>query len=275
MMKHWKVRATAASIVWLFIAVASAHAQQSPNVDLRQQLHSPVSGLTNISFSNNWNLDGGPFDRNAYAFQIEPVLPFEISRGWLLVPRILINAVEYQPNPQQSTGGITGFGDTTPTFFFSPTHAGKLIWGLGPSLLMPTATNSALGNGKWGLGPSVAVFIQPKWGTIGAVIQNVWSFAGDPKRASVNQMALQLNGQYNLPRNWYLSTQPEIDTNWNGTSGNRWLVPIGGGIGKVFNLGRQSLNGTVLFYRNVVRPQTIPSTSWQMSAQLALLYPKK
>jgi hypothetical protein len=264
----------AISIACLFLAVTSAHAQSSDD-DLRKQVQSPVSGLTNVSISNNSNFDAGPFERNAYSLQIQPVLPFQISKDWLLVPRILINAVSYEPDSLQSKGETTGFGDTTSTFFFTPTHAGSLIWGFGPSLLMPTATNSALGNGKWGLGPSVAVFWQPKWGTIGGIVQNVWSFAGDQNRASVNQMALELSGQFNLPKNWYLSTQPEIDANWNRMSENRWLVPVGGGVGKIFSVGKQSLDGTLLFYRNVVRPEMIPSAKWQMTAQLALLYPKK
>jgi hypothetical protein len=268
------IPATPISIACLFLAVIAAHAQAS-DVDLRKQVQSPVSGLTNVSISNNLNFDAGPLERNAYSFQIQPVLPFQISTDWLVVPRILINAVLYEPDPLQSKGGTTGFGDTTPTFFFSPTHAGALIWGFGPSLLMPTATKSSLGNGKWGLGPSIAVFWQPKWGTIGGIVQNVWSFAGDRNRASVNQMALELSGQFNLPKNWYLSTQPEIDANWNGMSENRWLVPVGGGIGKIFSVGKQSLDGTLLLYRNVVRPAMIPSAKWQMTAQLALLYPKK
>jgi hypothetical protein len=264
----------AISIACLFLAVTSAHAQASDD-DLRKQVQSPISGLTNVSISNNLNFDSGPLERNEYSLQIQPLLPFQISKDWLVVPRILINAVLYEPDPLKSKSGTTGFGDTTPTFFFSPTHAGALIWGFGPSLLMPTATNSALGNGKWGLGPSVAVFWQPKWGTIGGIAQNVWSFAGDPNRASVKQMALELSGQFNLPKNWYLSTQPEIDANWNRMSENRWLVPIGGGIGRIFSVGKQSLDGTLLFYRNVVRPEMIPSAKWQMTAQLALLYPKK
>jgi hypothetical protein len=268
------IPAMAISIACLFLSVTSAHAQAS-DVDLRKEVQSPVSGLTNVSISNNLNFDAGPLDRNAYSLQIQPVLPFQISKDWLVVPRVLINAVVYQPDLLQSEGGTTGFGDTTPTFFFSPTHAGGLIWGIGPSLLMPTATNSASGNGKWGLGPSVAVFWQPKWGTIGGIVQNVWSFAGDPKRARVNQMALELFGQFNLPKNWYLSTQPEIDANWNEKSEDRWLVPVGGGIGKIFSIGKQSLDGTLLFYRNVVRPEMIPSAKWQLTAQLALLYPKK
>jgi len=266
--------ATAISMAFLFLVVTAAHAQAS-DVDLRKEVESPVSGLTSVSISNNLNFDAGPFERNAYSLQIQPLLPFQISKDWLVVPRILINAVLDEPDPLRSKGGTTGFGDTTPTFFFSPTRSGALIWGFGPSLLMPTATNSALGNGKWGLGPSVAVFWQPKWGTIGGIVQNVWSFAGDPNRASVNQMALELSGQFNLPKDWYLSTQPEIDANWNEMSKNRWLVPVGGGIGKIFRVGKQSLDGTLLFYRNVVRPDMIPSAKWQMTAQVALLYPKK
>jgi hypothetical protein len=45
----------------------------------------------------------------------------------------------------------------------------------------------------------------------------------------------------------------EITADWEETTGNRWLVPIGGGIRKVF--GKQSYDWTALFCVNAVRPE--------------------
>jgi hypothetical protein len=125
-----------------------------------------------------------------------------------------------------------------------------------------------------GIGPAIGVFTQPKWGTIGFIVQNTWSVAGDSSRAKVNKMALQLSAQYNLPKNWYLTTQPEIDANRNAARGDDWFVPLGGGVGKIFTIGRQSFAGTLLVYRNVARAETEPSSKWQVVAALTVLFPK-
>lgn len=269
-------RASVSVVAWLFLAASVGHSQELSEDALRKLVHNPVADLIQVPMMNNINFDAGPFARNSNALQIEPVIPFHISQDWLLVPRIQVNAVLYQPNLAQSNGGTVGFGDTTPTFLLSRAQLrSKLLWGVGPSLQMPTATNSALGAGKWALGPSVALFTQPKWGTVGFIVQNVWSFAGDPTRPNINQMMLQPSFQYNLPKGWYLSTSPTIGANWKMSSANRWVVPLGGGVGKVLKIGKQSMNGTVVFYGAAVRLETLPSPRWQLSLQLAFLYPKK
>jgi hypothetical protein len=272
-MNHRRLSAHATFVACLLTRAATGGAQQSPDADLRQQLQSPVSGLTNVSFSGNWSLDAPPYGRDAFAFQVEPVVPLQVSKNWLLVPRILINAVQYQPTTDQAAGGTTGFGDMQPTFFLTPTQVSELIWGFGPAFLIPTATSSALGSGKWVVGPAGALLIQPKWGTVGTVIQNIWSFAGDPARPSVNVMTIEVEVAYNLPDDWYLISEPLGGINWTATSWNRWLVPVGGGIGRLFNIGKQSLSASAEIYGNVVRPQT--SATWQTSLAVTLLFPNK
>ena len=48
-----------------------------------------------------------------------------------------------------------GLGDLNPTFFLSPAKPGKLIWGVGPTFTLPTATDARLGSssGAWGRRP--------------------------------------------------------------------------------------------------------------------------
>jgi hypothetical protein len=54
-------------------------------------------------------------------------------------------------------------------------------------------------------------------------------------RANVLAMTLQPFFNYNLD----LTTSPIITANWEADSDNRWTVPIGGGIGRVFKIGSQ------------------------------------
>ncbi len=71
---------------------------------------------------------------------------------------------------------------------------------MGPAFILPTATTPILGQGKWSMGPSIVALVQPgKW-TVGALVNNVWSCAGQSSRPDVNQMLFQYFINYNLPK---------------------------------------------------------------------------
>lgn len=76
-----------------------------------------------------------------------------MSEDWLLVPIVVASLTMYLPDVTRKKGGILGMGDTTPTFFFSPANAKKIVWGVGPSLLMPQrqAPTSVRASGDWSI----------------------------------------------------------------------------------------------------------------------------
>jgi hypothetical protein len=252
--------------------------------DLAKAVQNPVASLISVPFQNNTNFAIGPYNRTQDVLNIQPVIPAKISPHWMLISRI-IQPIVWQPYSPLTTGGQFGFGDMSPTFFLSPAHPGKLIWGAGPAWVFPTATSSILGQGKVSIGPSVVVLVQPDHWSLGALVNNVWSFAGSGGRPEVNQMTLQYFVTYNLKKGWNVSSSPIISANWdkkallnaaNGgdtTSGGRWTVPVGGGVGRVTRLGPQPVNMAVNFYGNVVHPSG--ASSWGMRFQIALLYPQK
>jgi hypothetical protein len=150
-----------------------------------------------------------------------------------------------------------------------------LIWGAGPTFLIPTATDRSLGTGKFSIGPSIVALIQPRKWTLGLLVDNLWSVAGPSDRPNVNSMTLQYFVNYNLRKGYYLTSQPILSANWNAPAGNAWLVPFGGGIGRIMRLGPQPVNLRVEAYVNAKRPDELPSPTWQLKFQMAFLYPKK
>ena len=160
-------------------------------------------------------------------------------------------------------------GDIQLSLFLSPAKPGALIWGAGPILQFPTATDDVLGQGKWGAGPTAAALtIQGPW-VVGALINNVWSFAGDGDRKAVNQMLLQPIVNYNLPGGWYVNSVPYITADWKRGS-DRWTVPIGGGVGRIS--GSALAAGRAGAYYNVVRPDN--GAEWQLRARVNFLFPR-
>ena len=230
--------------------------------------------MISVPFQNNTTYNVGPNERASNTLNIQPVIPVHLGEHVLMISRIIVPIV-FQPDLNSTTGESSGLGDTNPTFFFSPAKQSKLIWGVGPAFLLPTATQRAVGTGKWSAGPAAVVLVQPgKW-TIGALGSQIWSFAGPDDRSPVSLMTIQYFVNYNLAHGWYLSSSPILTFNWKAASSEEWVVPFGGGAGKIFKIGKLPLNGGLQAFYNV-RPdgsQTIGS--WSMRVQIALLFPTK
>jgi len=250
---------------------AEAQASVASTEELQKAVQNPIASLISVPFQNGNNFGIGPYDRTQDILNIQPVIPVGISKNWNMITRI-IQPVIWQPYPNAPTGGEYGFGDMVPTFFFSPKNSGKLIWGAGPQFILPTATNDILGQGKVSMGPAVVVLTQPKPWTIGVLVSNDWSIAGSGSRPGVNQMTLQYFVNYNLQKGWYLSTSPILTANWKASSGNVWVVPVGGGVGRVMKFGPQPVNLNLQFFGNAAYPAG--TSPWGMRFQIALLYPK-
>ena len=240
--------------------------------DLAKATQNPVADLISVPFQNNTNYNIGPNERASNTLNIQPVIPVHLSEKVLLISRIIL-PITYQPDLISTGGGTSGFGDTSPTFFFSPAKPGKLIWGAGPAFILPTATQRSVGTGKWSIGPSAVALIQPNPWTIGVLASQVWSFAGPSDRSTVSLMTVQYFVNYNLAHAWYVTSSPILTFNWEATSSEEWTVPFGGGIGKIFKLGKLPLNGSLQAYYNVRSDESSTIARWQARVQLAFLFP--
>jgi hypothetical protein len=116
------------------------------------------------------------------------------------------------------------------------------------------------------------VLTQPGHWTLGVLVNNVWSVAGSGSRPDVNQFLLQYFINYNLKKGWYITWQPTLTANWEGPSGSQWVVPFGGGVGRIMKLGFQPVALTAQFYGNAVHPTGTPA--WTMRLQISFLFPK-
>ena len=141
-----------------------------------------------------------------------------------------------QPDLAAGSGSTFGLGDINLSLFLSPAAGSGLLWGVGPIISLPTATDDVLGSGKWGIGPSGVVLAMPGAWVVGVLVNNVWSVAGDDARADVNQMLVQYFVNYNLPNGWYLSSAPINTVDWK-LDEDKATIPLGGGVGKIL-IGR-------------------------------------
>jgi hypothetical protein len=69
-----------------------------------------------------------------------------------------------------------------------------------------------------------------------------------------------------------LTSSPLISANWEAASGEKWTVPVGGGVGKIFRMGKQAMNAQFQYFYNVEKPDYVGD--WSIRMQLQLMFPK-
>ena len=238
---------------------------------LAQAVQNPVGDLISVPLQNNTNFGFGPYDRTQNVLNIQPVVPIGLGSDWNLITRTIFPVIT-QPDFFSESGSTTGLGDVNFSAFFSPAKPGKFIWGVGPAIILPTATDETLGSGKWSAGPSVVgLTIQGPW-VAGLLVSQVWSFAGQSDRGNVNFFLAQYFINYNMNHGWYLVSAPIITSNKEASSGNQWIVPFGAGAGKIFRIGKQPINFNTQAFYNAVKPDFGPD--WQWRVQLQFMFPK-
>lgn len=203
---------------------------------------------------------------------VQPVIPFKVSDGLTLVTRTIVPFIS-QPGPRGTS--IQSLGDINPSVFFVPTLKGNFTVGVGPTVVIPSATDNRLSSKRWSAGPT-GVLVYTKGPIVaGGLINNIWSFAGEDGR-DVNKMLIQPFLNYNLPKGWYLTSSPIITANWNQAENKGWTVPVGAGFGRVFVLGTQPVNASLSAYYNAVKPEVAGQTligDWTFRAQVQFLFP--
>ena len=244
-------------------------AQSAEAADLAKQIQNPLATVVTVPFQYNLNQGVGEFDRTITNLNFQPVIPFP-GETWNLISRSILPFVSI---PSGETEAETGLADLTTTLFVSPAQPGKLIWGVGPALVLPTASNpEVMGSGKLSLGPAAILFTSAGSFTFGAVAWNVWSILGDSDRESVSQLTTQYFVNFNFGEGWALGTAPIITCDWKAPSGDQCTVPWGLQLSKVLKFGSRPVNLLAGYYYNSEHPEG--GADEQIRIQVNLLYPQ-
>ena len=208
---------------------------QANDAELAQELTNPIADLITIPIQMTYDQNIGS-DDDGYKLQtnIQPVIPIDLSENWNLITRTIVPVIK-QENTLPNSGSQFGLGDTTLSLFASPKKAaGGIVWGVGPVVLLPTATDSLLGSKKWGVGPAgIVVAMLGPW-TVGGLANHVWSVAGDSDRDDISSSFVQPFVAYTWPSAWTVSLQTESTYNWKS---EEWAVPVTAAVSKLVWLG--------------------------------------
>ncbi len=206
---------------------------EDPTAELARAVQNPVADLISVPFQNNTSYNFGPRDRTRNVMNIQPVIPLSITDEWIVITRTILPIVS-QPSFVRGQDRQDGVGDILFTAFLSPKKPafGSLIWGVGPVVNLPTASDDRLGDDLWGAGLSgVALTIQGPV-VAGVLVSNTWNLEGE----DFSRFLLQYFANYNLPDGWYLTSSPIITAFWVADD-DAWSFPVGGGFGNLHLFG--------------------------------------
>ena len=180
----------------------------------------PIAAMISLPLQSNWDQGVGPDNRVRYTLNVQPVIPFKLNDDWNLVTRTIVPVVR-MPSHTLGPDASWNLSDTAMSLMLSPNSAGPVIWGAGPIVLLPTATEKRIGTEKWGLGPTGVVLVQDGRWTYGALANHLWSVAGNSSRQDVRSSYVNPFATYAFGGGWSTTMQAEVTYDHQATSGRR------------------------------------------------------
>lgn len=230
------------------------HAQKEMSLEeAAMKTNNPVSDTWLLIAQNDYMIMDTP-EGNKWQNRttIQPVMPVPIMDGkWNLVNRIVTGIVSAPVAEDFDSDNFFGQRTTgnTDTVFFTlaaPNRNDGWIWGVGPTFILPTATQDVLGQEKWQAGPAALLSrlgsSYGDWGlenwNIGVLAQQWWDFAGDGDRADTSQSDIQyfINWKQNATR--LIGMTPNITIDWKKSGSDRFTIPVGLGTIGLFRWGK-------------------------------------
>jgi len=247
---------------------SAADDEKAKEGELAKKLQNPVANLISVPIQNNWDFGIGPANAMRYTANIQPVIPFTLTKDWNLITRTILPVI-YAESPVVGGRDASGLGDVVQSFFLSPKEPmGGWILGGGPVFLWPTATDSALGSGKWGAGPSVVALRQEHGWTYGALANQIWSYAGWGPQ-NVNATFLQPFVAYTTKTYTTFGLNAESTYDW---SGHQWSVPLNLTVAQLLKIGKQPVQFQIGGRYYAEGPSGGPD--WGLRFTVTFLFPK-
>ncbi len=219
--------------------------------DLAKQFHNPLGTLTALPMQLDVDFNIGDERQTAYTYTFQPIFPIKLNKNWTLVSYTILPVTSI---PDSSGSRYSGLGDLEVFLYLTPAKPkGTFIWGIGPNVVFPTATNSNLGTSKWSVGPALALGVQSRSWTAFGLFDNVWSVGGWGD-TPVNTFNFQYYITWQSPGSWFLITNYVINSDWLAPVGEKWTVPLGAGAGSMVKFHKLSGAAYIQSSYNVVAP---------------------
>ncbi|MEH6468195.1 MAG: hypothetical protein V7725_01120 [Porticoccus sp.] len=247
--------------------------------NLGETATNPISNLIQFRLqdrftASNHNVDG---NSNAGIVQVVAPLPGLASKFDSLTGIVTrITTAAYVTTPDfDGIGRENGLGDTSVLVFAVPKATpDKTVWGIGPAITIPTASNDYTGAGQWQAGPAAVVMVSPKKGLqVGMLAFQQWDVAETRSDAAdVSQLSLQPILTKHFDKGWYLAL-PDNPQVYDFET-NDWTLNLGGVLGRVFPVAGRPMQIFAGAYYNPMDNDDAISAEWTIKMQVGWLFPQ-
>jgi hypothetical protein len=247
----------------------AADDEKARAAEVAKHLQNPVANLISGPIENDWDFGSGRADAMTYTASLKPVVPFSLDSDWSLITRTIVPFI-YSESPVPGGRSSTGLGDITATVYLSPNEAMRgWDWGVGPGLILPSATDHSLGSGKWSAGPTAAVLRQDGPWTLGMLTGHAWSFAGDADRSSFSTTFLQPFVSYTTSGQTTFGVDTTSEYDW---VARQWTVPLELSASQVVSIGKRAVQFGLTGRWYAERPSDGPD--WGLGFTVTFTFPK-
>lgn len=234
--------------------------------DLGLQLASPVNDL--FTLSSDFSFRGfqgdlpGAGDMDEFSYLLTVAWPVARDSGRQLTVRAYVpisagTPTYVTPDREYQEFLIRQEADTLPqdqSFINGHSHlddvAFDVTWGrvsetgfismYGIATVMPVSQDGSIERDQYLLGPEIAFGQYTRNGVIGAWLTHLVDVADVPEDPPIyydtNETRIRVFFAHNLANGWQLVSNPTIVYDWEGAGGNKWLVPVGGGVARTTRL---------------------------------------
>ena len=259
---------------------------------LANQATNPAAALIQFQLQNVFAPSNRGASGYANTFIVQPVIPFSLGKKSYFQNIIIRGTLPIitSANPDGPMTSLTGLGDTTVLALFA--HKAKIsktlgyVWGPIAAMQLPTATSDRTGKDKYSLGTgAVLMFSKSDLFSNGDTLQfgaygyNLWSVAGRDSRANTNTFYMGPILNYHFSnflgqKGWYARWTDVLQSyDWKQGGSHTAAIPVGGALGKVFNIGKMPVN--VFFggqYNAAYRGSV--NSRWTLKLNVTLLFPE-
>jgi len=252
------------------VAKAPAPAKVEPGSEksieqISREMTNPLAAFWRFDYEAQYRTYQGSIpgadDQSSWSHYIQFTLPFRQKNGKGWVFRFELPYFSDQPIYWVDRGNAewrirqqdpTAQGDG----YWAPTHGHTddmdidLVYGgvnesgrilsYGIAGILPTTSDTSNGRQQLILGPAINIGKMTGWGVYGALISQIFDIAEKKDKGTPDTSQLTIQGyfSYGLGHGWQLTSNPTITYDWQGDSGNKLNLPLGGGIAKTTRIGK-------------------------------------
>ena len=258
-------------ILFAVFRLQSQKSTEKSTDEIAQELSNPVGTLASLTFQGTYTgWDGsitGASEQHTSALVFMPTIPVKLKKGSISIrPSFPVAAAPV--NQEGNWGTKRGLGDIGLMAMYGAMNENGFIWGAGPTLFFPTASDSSLGKDQFQVGPVALVGVVKKWGVLGVLWQHWWGISGyDESNTKVNTGTAQLFYWFPVGNGWQIGGSPIPTANYVTASDIDFSIPLNLGFAKTQLIGKTPLKFTLQAQYYVTRPETI-GPSWGIFFQI-------